>query len=330
MPLQIGTKTETNVQPSGTQLSGVEVNRIKAFVDDLQTSKVNAQSGKDLSSNDYTDEEKEKLGGLPSLFLDDDDSQYASATSVQTLMTQMQVQATAIQSLSNRLDQILLPAAIQDGSTFGWIKSRDLSTITKNSSNKMTQWASLLNLPFTLAAANTDALMPTWAADGVIFDGLANLMSVALTLTGNPLTIYAKIKVFSDVPSSAYLYNLHSSSGDDSAFANIGQPSNLTIGDVGNYDGSKIINSTFLPDAFIVLCAIYNGATSSVSINGGTAVTGNTAPIGTSQTFVLGQKSDSPFGGNNGHIQVKEMICRMGVDSDQNKGAFINYLNAIA
>ena len=56
--------TRTQWEESVTPLSAQNMNNIEDGIEELQNGKVDKESGKDLSTNDYTTAEKNKLAGI--------------------------------------------------------------------------------------------------------------------------------------------------------------------------------------------------------------------------------------------------------------------------
>jgi hypothetical protein len=197
-----------------------------------------------------------------------------------------------------------------DGNTFGWYDPSDLTTITKDGSNLVSQINDKVAGVNNLVATGTQR--PTWSSPGVMtLDGIANMMQKIATLN-QPETIYMVVKQITWENGTGYI-------------CDGGSPDSVVIYQVGTspqlkaYAGTlSTVNSDLALDTWGIIRFVVNGASSKFQINESTAISWN-AGAKNAGGFTLGAKCSNILWGN---IAVKDIIIRKVAE----EVAIFNYL----
>jgi hypothetical protein len=205
--------------------------------------------------------------------------------------------------------ELTYPSILSDGHTLGFYDSTNLGSITKDpSTGEVSLWKDKLGSGNDLAQTGV-GLYPIWSADGILFDGVNDILSKAFTLSP-PATIYAVLKVLGYTAnnimingyiSNIYLYQFYSPRGVRGMFGNaytgyFGLPADYCIIQMNNVGGGNdLIN-------------VNNALQTSGSFSSGTSIGG----------LKLGPAN----------IQVKEVIVRNIGDTPSNATIIYNYLKA--
>ena len=226
-----------------------------------------------------------------------------------------------------------VPSVITDGNTVGWWIADDLTTITKNVSNVVSQWRDKLgggiNFSITGASAQgyTNSLSGSlWSSDGIAISYNSNnysLQSNVFTTVTN-LSWYVVMKI-TPVPSdSNYHFWIE---GDNSArqilFANANLDHNYYI--LGA--GSALLNTGIAMDAtkYVIARIIYNGTSSYAKVDAATYGPFSLGALSTSHLFLGRYQGNNSF---NANYTIKEFIFRRIGDTLVNETAIYNYLKA--
>jgi hypothetical protein len=210
------------------------------------------------------------------------------------------------------------PPVIEDGNTVVWYLSDDLTTITKDGSDFVSEWRDKLGSGHDLLQS-TGASQPLLTEAGILFDGIDDFMKcVAFTLV-QPEQIYM---VFKQVTYT---------SGDrifDGDLNNSGMLRQKYPGGVSPelecYAGSfSTSNSNLLLNTFGITRILFNGASSKFQINETTEWIGDLGAFDMGG-FTLGRIGGSDTGW--GNIEVKEIIIRKVADSAQDEQDIYDYL----
>lgn len=162
----------------------------------------------------------------------------------------------------------------------------------------------------------TGANRPAIQADGsVLFDGIDDYMQTAAFVQGQPFTVYL---VFSmNTAGTGVIFDRLTGSPATSALVYNNSATSLEMFCTASGPQSAIVTNTPL-----VLTAAFNGASSLLQSNSGTAGTGDPGPTGL-DGLTLGARNDlAVFGA----IRVWEMIIRNGADSEATRLQFQQYL----
>jgi hypothetical protein len=166
----------------------------------------------------------------------------------------------------------------------------------------------------------TDANRPSKEADGsILFNGTAHFLKCSAFTLNQPETV-------------AILYKSISWTDNDRIFDGNANDAGVYYQETATpntsiYAGAAVVNAD--PDIAIgsygVALVQFSGATSSIAINGGVAVTGN-AGASNMGGFALGAKADGTV---NGNIQVKEAAIFPAVLSAGERASVAAYLMAL-
>ena len=151
----------------------------------------------------------------------------------------------------------------------------------------------------------------------LLFDGTAHTMAMATTLI-QPETIYMVGRQVSWTSTEAIFDGAALASGE--LIQTTATPQlNITAG------SSVAANTNLAVGTYGVITAVFNGASSSLQIDGNVATTGNAGAANMSG-FTLGANGDDLLFGN---IQVKEVIIRSTADSAATQAAIQSLLKAL-
>ena len=204
--------------------------------------------------------------------------------------------------------------AFQNANTLMWLLSGDLSTITKDGGNLVSQWNDRQGSGRDLIQA-TGSNQPLWSADGVLFDGIDNFMASLTFTLAQPTFLYILMKQVTWTSGDYFYDGFNDNSGA------ILQSSSSPI--LRAYAGSLSTNNGNAPlDTFVVVKVKYQGATSKFQINATTAVTGNFGTRAMDGLTLGARKIATGFS----NIQVKEMIVRNTADDVTVEGEIYTYL----
>jgi hypothetical protein len=208
---------------------------------------------------------------------------------------------------------------LNDGNTVAWYKSDEASTITKDGSNLVSQWNDYLGSGRDLLQPTASA-QPVWSTSGLLFAGATGTYPYnhmyASFIYVQPEFIYAVIKIFSDNTDYAYIWDGYTSGGDYGGLITVPSATDLHL-----RSSTASANITTLPlNSFIIIRALYNGASSKLIVNT-TSATGNPGTANMGGLF-LGAYNLGSFS----HIQVKEIIMRKVSDSSGDEATIYAYL----
>ena len=208
------------------------------------------------------------------------------------------------------------PPIIEDGNTVGWYISDDLTTITKDASDYISQWNDKLGSGNDLVQA-TGTKQPLWVLnDGILFDGVDDYIRATFTYN-QPEQIYIVLKAKSWAIND-YFFD---GGGDNTGFV---RQTGITP-EIDAYAGGLSLRQDFTLNTYGIIRVLFNGVTSKIVVNGNTPVTGNFGAINAGG-FTLGAKGSLISGFS--HIQVKEIILRKIADSSGDEEDIYDYLVA--
>ena len=227
-------------------------------------------------------------------------------------------------AVRNRDKTVVIPSPlslalpiIQDGNTVGWWDATDLTTITKDGSNKVSLWKDKLNSGNGLSSdADPGSFSPLWSSSGILFDGVWNRLKKAFTLI-QPEFVYIVLRIVSPTDYGRIWNGIASNSGDM-----IQSIASKSISQNAGSNGSYVFTTP--SNEFIIIRSLYSGVDSFIKINNG--ISSLPANCGSSNMggFTLGANGDYD---NASNIQVKEVILRKSSDPVELQNIITNYLN---
>jgi hypothetical protein len=209
---------------------------------------------------------------------------------------------------------------ISDGNTIGIYIASDLSTITKDASDRVAGWNDKLAGGHPLLQAGADNIKPVWSADGISTDGIRQYMKTGIFTFARPAYVYLVFKhnnwvangcfTDGDTGGTMMLYQATATPG----LACWGGPGSATKTDL-EVNTFGIVRILFQPLA--------NQNLSSFQINAGSKWVGNMGVIAP-DGITIG--AGSALTGTYGCGTYKEIIVRKAADSDANSDIIYNYL----
>ena len=209
-----------------------------------------------------------------------------------------------------------ISAVLEDGNTVAWYIADNLTTITKDGSNLVSRWNDYLGSGRDLIQA-TGTNQPLWSANGILFDGVDNIMITAnFGPYAQPYMIYMVLKQVT-WGNNEYFYDLDKS-GNDIITRSFGTTPAIQI-----YSGTVLGNDVnLIVNVFGITRSLHNGANSSLQVNNNAKTTGNAGNINNGNGVILGGGG----AGNYSNIQIKEFILRNVDDTDADETVIYNYL----
>lgn len=204
------------------------------------------------------------------------------------------------------------PDVLNDGNTVGWYIFDEMTTITKDGADLVSDWEDYLGSGHDIEQAGP-ANQPLWTANGIVFDGSEH-MAGAFTLV-QPTHIYIVIK---QVTWTNWDYIFDGDTQDGGAVMQ-----NATTPGLKAFAGSFSAQDDNLAlDTWGIIRALFDGASSELIVDDNTPVTGNWGS-GDMDGFTLGGAGN---GGAESDIIVKEVILRKIADSSGDETDIYNYL----
>lgn len=211
-----------------------------------------------------------------------------------------------------------VPSYLTDSDARAWYDASDASTITINEygvavwADKSGQGNDLHFHPISPSS------VPQYSNGEVVFDGGDDFLLTDVYSLDFPITVYLLVNMDSYSSGDALMDGTTVYNG---SLQQAGASPTIRL-----YSGGNVITTTDLPlDTYGIITILWIASpdNSSLQINRETAVTGNvgtnTAPDGT----VLGAFADGSAPSN---IKVKQLIIRVGSDSQETQDAIYNYL----
>ena len=197
-----------------------------------------------------------------------------------------------------------------------WVDSEE--NVTKDASNKVSLWGDKSGEGNNLLQA-TGAAQPLWSTNGILFDGVNDLMRANAFTLVQPEMVYI---VFKQVTWSFSKRVFDGNTTNSMVLSQFQTTPALNMFLVGHS-----LNSTNLPvNTFGIARLLFNGANSKFIIDDTTPLTGSFSSV-SAGGFTLGAKGAA--GGNRLHskIEVKEIIIRKVADSVTNESLIYKYLS---
>ena len=193
----------------------------------------------------------------------------------------------------------IYPVVLDDGNTIAWFDAQE--NITKDGSNLVSAWGDKSGLAHhLLQAAGTN--QPLWSANGILFDGVDNMMKCVAFPWNQPEFIYMVIKQVTWTNTRRIF--------DGNAVNSGVLAQSAVTPEIKSYAGTwTAANNNLVVDTWSIVRILFNGLTSSTQVNETAKVEGN-GGIGNMGGFTLGA---SGIGSLFGNIEVKEIIGRISV-----------------
>lgn len=208
------------------------------------------------------------------------------------------------------------PAILNDGNTIAFFDFDDLTTITKDGSDKVSRWNDKLLSGRDLLQGVSGAQPLYVDGVGIRLNGTSNFMQTAPFTFNKPELIYIVWRALSYTNSDSIF---DGNAGNTMRYAQGGSEGWHIM-----YAGTILsVNNISINNWAITRC-LFNGASSKSWVNAGLSIDGNS---GTNNAggFTLGASGGGGLRWSN--IEVKDIILRKIVDTDENMNTIINYLN---
>jgi hypothetical protein len=205
-----------------------------------------------------------------------------------------------------------------DGNTVAWYDWTDLTTITKDASERISKVADKLGSGHDLLQAGADATKPTYTADGIFNDKTKNQFLKTNAFDFNrPEFIYLVIKQNSWTISD---YLIDGNAVQTGALFQYDATPELCVR-AGALSGQ---NANLAVGVWGIVRILFNGASSKLQINATAATTGNFGAANMGGITI----GHAGTGGAYADINWKEAIFRKVADSAPNEAIIYNYLKA--
>jgi len=202
--------------------------------------------------------------------------------------------------------------------TWGWYDSQDLTTITKDGSNKVSGWddKSGNGNDLTQAAANQQ---PTWSTDGITGDGIEDNLKSAVTTLEQPEFIYALVKQITWTAGDCIM--------DGSSRNTLRLNQNTITPNIRARVGSttSVQNSNFPINTWSILRVLIDGEDSFIQVDETDALSIDVDSDDMNGLTILA------WGGGGGgwsNVVFKEFFVRSTQDSEHNQTILYNYLKS--
>lgn len=207
----------------------------------------------------------------------------------------------------------VFPRVITDGNTVAWFDSQE--NITKDGSDLVSVWGDKSGEDNDLLQALNK---PLWVEnDGVLFDGIDNVMRTASFTFVQPEMVYLVLKQITWTANDKLMDGFSSNTGLITQFS---APPNLRAN--AGIDSST--NPNLIMDTYGIIRVLFNGASSKLQIDENAAITGDFGALNMGG-ITLGAKATLAQFAN---IQVKEVIFRKIADTAQDEQDIYDYLAA--
>jgi hypothetical protein len=202
-----------------------------------------------------------------------------------------------------------------DGNTVLWVDYTDAASITKDESNRVSQWndKSGNSRHFTQA---TDDLKPILTSDGVLFDGSNDFMISPIFEYKEPKMMYLVFR------QKTWTVNDRIIDGRTPSMAVYQRTSSPNI---AIYSGSGLNNDDLGINEFGIVRALYYQANSKLQVNDNAAETASLIDTADSNGITLAAYVNGA-GTQYGNVEFKECIFRKVKDSEAMEAAIYSYL----
>ncbi len=190
------------------------------------------------------------------------------------------------------------PTILRDGKTAAWYDFTDLSYISKDSYNFVSQVRDK-SVNFRNSNQLTVNFQPVWSVNGVTFDGINDFLKTDPFLLNQPEVIYAVIKENSWTDLDTII---DGNGGNTMRLYQRTAPGTLRI----LTGTSNVDNNMSIVGSFQIVTAMFNSTSSFLQINNRTKVTGNAGTANAGGLIIGG----SNITGNYANVTFKELIIR--------------------
>jgi hypothetical protein len=213
---------------------------------------------------------------------------------------------------------------LDDGHTKGRYRASNLSTISKDGSNKVATWGDELGIGPNFVEPWDASYKPTWSVDGITFTA-PNVLWVTMPGYAQPEQLYVVMKPLTWVSGKALIDGKNQNSGLIQQITNDGY--------LKAYGGAYI--NGLLPKQYYVHAfpgittnklllteLLFNGASSKFQLNGSSPSVGNCGASNMGGICLANDAGGSAYSS----VLYKDIIARDVVDSDDYKTALKRYL----
>ena len=188
-------------------------------------------------------------------------------------------------------------------------------SVTKDSSNRVSDWADIMGSGRSVAQAGADNLKPIWDAEGITADGIRQYMQSAAWTWNQPMVIYAVMKAISwtandvlfDGRTDIRMYCYQSPTSQK-----------ITLGSAG-FESAALDMTT---NTMVIIRAIINGSSSNLRVN--TTSTANfNGGSGTAGGLTLFSRGTP---GQYANAKAASIVCRKSVPSAGDDTSIMNFL----
>lgn len=223
--------------------------------------------------------------------------------------------------MSNSADAYTNPPVITDGKTY-WYDAAIASSITKDGANVISAWSDLFG---SAQQFTTTEGAPVAASNMVTFDGDDDsMMTPSNNAIGYPRTLYAVLRM----PAWTYLDRIWSgrNSADTSLALSCYPNTSGELIVLGRTGGALDAHAIAPVNAWFIVRALYDGASSFIQIDNNAAVVGTliTDAVQNPKGMCLGRAATGAERWC--RFDVKEIINRNNSDSATERGLVYNYL----
>jgi len=204
------------------------------------------------------------------------------------------------------------------GDTWAWYDSNQMSTITKDGSDLVSDWADVLESGHDLEQS-TGTNQPEWTSGGVDFDGVDNYMQTATATLVQPVQVYLVFTLNGSWVQDATILD-----GYTNVTGTLYERFNVDYR-LSMYAGTDNVDNTdYVITETSIIRALYYGASSELITDEHTTATGNPGTDAWAG-FTLGGRGtfDAQYCSD---ITVKEVIIRTVADSAGDEAAIYAYL----
>ena len=212
------------------------------------------------------------------------------------------------------------PSILKDGNTVKWFDY--LENVTKDVSDLTSIWDNKTGIPGIIPGALLQAVeadQPLWTPEGILFDGIDNIMKTSAFTFVQPEQIYIVLKQVTYTQNDRFFDGNVASSGY--VYQSTNTPELRMAAGIASGTNTNLILNTFS-----IMRALFNGANSSLIINETLPLEGDFGALNMGAFTLGGRGDENPV--QNSNIQVKEIILRKIADTAQGKQDIYDYLAA--
>jgi hypothetical protein len=218
------------------------------------------------------------------------------------------------------INQVITNNIAEDGNTVAWYDSTDLTTITKDGSNRVSSWGDKLgDATKAILQAGADAIKPVWSETGILFDGSNDFMKSADfgVILQQPTFLYAVINF------KSFTINDIVFDGLTTGWATF-KNSTTGVATIGVSAGTEKWINVVAADQRVIIRILFRNTTSSLQVNDHAIAENQNLGINNMRGVTLARAGTS--GSAYGHVEFQELILRKTADSVITSDSLMNYL----